>query len=123
MIGAIIIGIAALYIGALRLQVQVATAKEQSASERTAQYALENQQLRNENQQLTNHIAATDAALSKISQLATSTQHQFDVLNGTIEQQNAALETQLAGITKQQPPQTCNDTITYLIDAVKDFPQ
>ena len=112
-----------LYIFALRTELALAKAKEQSSSIRVDQYAVANAQLENQNKALQTHITQTDSALTKISSMATDTQRKLDVLNGTIIQQNAALEQQLATVMAQPVPQTCPDTITYLIDAVKDYPK
>ncbi len=119
----IILLVLGLYIFYLRTEVTSAQSKQQTATLQLQQYMVANKLLQQQNTDLQSHITQTNDALNKISALSTDTQRKLDQLNGTIIEQNAALERKLATVTSQPVPKTCPDTITYLIDAVKDYPK
>jgi predicted nucleic acid-binding Zn-ribbon protein len=82
---------------------------------------LENQIVKDNNAKLEGAITASNEAIGKLSTGAADTKKQFDNLNTTVKNQTAGLELRLRGILAEKKPQTCEDTIQYLLRAVEEY--
>ena len=82
---------------------------------------LENQVVKDNNKKLETSIAASNDAIAKLSAGAADTKKQFDALNTTVRTQTSGLETRLRNILTEKKPQTCEDTIQYLLRAVGEY--
>lgn len=83
----------------------------------------ENKVMKDNNDKLQGAITAQNASLEKIAKGADDTKAKFTTLNANVKSANANLATTLKGILADKKPQTCQDTINYLLDAVKDYPK
>lgn len=81
----------------------------------------ENKIMKDNNDKLQGALTAQNASLEKIAQGADDTKAKFTALNSSVKSSSANLATTLKGILADKKPQTCQDTITYLLDAVKGY--
>lgn len=89
--------------------------------ETIAQLTTANQILKDNNDKLEKTIAANNEAISKMAAGAKETNKAFSTLNTTVKAQTSSLEERLRRILQDKKPQTCEDTIQYLLEAAKGF--
>lgn len=90
-------------------------------AEQIASLTSENQVLTQNNKVLQDSLSTQNAALDKLSTTFDSTKQDFSNLTHAVNQQSATVSTALSNIKTSKKPTTCEDTIQYLIDAVKDY--
>lgn len=88
-----------------------------------AQLETAKQILEDNNKKLIGAIDANNAAINKLAESTDATKKNFAALGSTVKTQNTNLEARLRAILAEKKPLTCDDTIQYLIDAVKDYPK
>ena len=115
---AILIGIVLLggvaYVEGLRVEVS------HQATEITTLKA-DNKTLTDNNTKLEGAITVSNKALDASDKAAKAAAADFAAIQHNILQQQTALKQQLANILHQKDPQTCNDSILFLIDNVKGY--
>lgn len=77
--------------------------------------------LKDNNTKLVGTIDANNNAVEKIADASTATLQAFSTLNSTVSKQSNSLAATLAAIKNEKKPQTCDDTIKYLIDAAHGY--
>lgn len=77
--------------------------------------------LKDNNVKLVGVIDANNQAVNKIAEASTATLTAFGTLNSTVSKQSGTLNAALAAVRAEKKPQTCDDTIKYLVDAAKGY--
>lgn len=83
---------------------------------------LENTVVKENNDKLQASIEASNKSIELLAKGAADTKQGFVTLNNTVRTQTSSLNDKLENILADPKPQTCEDTIKYLIDAVKEYP-
>lgn len=86
-----------------------------------ARLTTENTIVKENNAKLEASITANNAAITKLAEGAADTKKNFAALGTTVKTQSSTLEARLRGVLAEKKPQTCQDTIQYLLDAVKEY--
>lgn len=89
--------------------------------EQIASLTTENTVIKENNAKLEASIQANNTAISKLAEGAADTKRNFAALGSTVRSQSDSLEQRLRGILVERKPQTCEETIQYLIDAAKEY--
>ena len=82
-----------------------------------------NQVLTDSNKTLTNTVTANNKTIAELSKGADETKREFDKLNVQVEHQTVVLTKRLKDIMSRKAPVTCDDTITYMLEAVPTYKQ
>ncbi len=85
--------------------------------------ATANQVLTDSNKVLTNTVTANNKTIDELSKGADKTKREFDKLNIQVEHQTTVLTKRLKDIMSRKAPVTCDDTITYMLEAVPTYKQ
>lgn len=80
-----------------------------------------NQILKDNTAKLEKAITVNNLAIETMAKGAADTNRAFGTLSGSIKQQSTDLQKRLNDILKDKKPQTCEQTIEYLVDAVKGY--
>lgn len=80
-----------------------------------------NQILKDNNDKLEAAVKANNASIEKLAQGAAETNKAFGTLTGSVKQSTSDLQKRLQQILTEKKPQTCDDTILYLLDAAKGY--
>jgi len=105
---------AAWYVGNLRT-----TIADQKSS--IVKLELENQIIKDNNAKLEASIHANNEAITKLAAGSDATVKAFNSLNVNVKGQLTGLDSRLQGILKEKKPQSCQETIQYLLDAVPEY--
>jgi predicted nuclease with TOPRIM domain len=97
------------------------TVKDQAKT--ITQMEITNKTLTESNKTLTSTVTANNKTIAEIGKGAAQTKEAFDKLNGNVAAQSHALDRRLKDLLNRPAPVTCNDTITYMIDAVPSYKQ
>jgi cell division protein FtsB len=73
------------------------------------------------NDQLVASIQVSNAALDEIRKLAPNTKQEFAKLQASVSSQSDVLAIRIKQILAEKKPQTCEETIQYLINAQKEY--
>lgn len=82
-----------------------------------------NKVLKDSNEVLTKTVTANNRTIEELSKGADQTKREFDKLTIQVEQQTRVLTKRLKDIMSRPLPETCEDTIKYMIDAVPTYQQ
>lgn len=82
-----------------------------------------NQVLKDSNKVLTDTVTANNAVIADMSKGAVETKREFDKLHIQVEHQTSILTKRLKDIMSRKVPITCDDTITYMLEAVPTYKQ
>lgn len=82
-----------------------------------------NKVLTDSNKVLTNTVTANNKTIDELSKGADETKREFDKLNIQVEHQTTVLTKRLRDIMSRKTPVTCDDTITYMLEAVPTYKQ
>lgn len=88
-----------------------------------AEMTTANQVLKDSNKVLTNTVTANNKTVAELSKGADETKREFDKLNIQVEHQTSVLTKRLKDIMSRKTPVTCDDTITYMLEAVPTYKQ
>lgn len=83
----------------------------------------ENTIIKQNNEKLEQAIVASNKSIELLAAGTSQTKKDFATLNKAVKGQASDLEVKLRGILAEAPPQSCEDTIKYLVDAVKGYPK
>lgn len=92
-------------------------------SNRIAELTAANVTLKENNVRLQSAITLSNTAIDKLAQGADATNKAFKGLNSLVKAQSSDLEARLRIILQEKKPQTCEDTILYLIQAAREMKQ
>lgn len=112
-IAAVVIA-AVMYVQGLRLEIAMQETK-------IVQLQHDIETLEQNNKTLEAAIKTQNNAIDKIDALAAATNKHFAKLGVSVGAQSAELSNQLANILKDKKPKTCEETMTYLLDARKGY--
>jgi FtsZ-binding cell division protein ZapB len=73
------------------------------------------------NEKLNATVQANSDAVVKLAEGTQQTVQGFAALQNTVTARTGTLQSQLRGILAEKKPQTCDDTIKYLIDAAQGY--
>lgn len=88
-----------------------------------AQLNVNNKLLQDSNKTLTDTVTANNKTIADLSKSAEATKRAFDKLSGQVDDQTAVLTKRLKDIMSRPVPVTCDDTISYMIDAAPTYKQ
>lgn len=108
-------------IGGAYLYVQNLRSTVNEQREQIATLQLENQIIKENNVKLEAALTASNQAIGKLAEGAAQTKKDFATLNTNVRSQSTKLEERLRQILAEKKPETCEATIDYLIDAVKEY--
>lgn len=73
------------------------------------------------NQALETALSASNAAVEKLSSSANQTKRDFAALSTTVTKQTTEMERRLMEVLQEKTPQSCEDSIKYLIEAARKY--
>lgn len=111
---ALVVGGAYFYVRGLQNEIR-------DQQEKIATLQLENQIVKDNNVKLEGALTASNEAIGKLAAGAAQTKKDFATLNANVKGQSSKLEERLRQILAEKKPETCEATIDYLIDAVKEY--
>lgn len=82
-----------------------------------------NQVLTDSNKVLTNTVTANNKTIEEMSKGADQTKKEFAKLNVQVAQQTSVLTKRLKDIMSRKAPETCEDTIKYMLEVVPTYKQ
>lgn len=97
------------------------TVKDQATT--ITQMEIVNKTLEESNKTLTATVTANNKTIAEMGKGAAQTKEEFAKLNGQVEAQTRVLTNRLRDILNRPVPETCNDTITYMLDAAPTYKQ
>ena len=97
------------------------TVEEQKVT--ITQMELANATLKESNRTLTNTVTANNKTIAELGKGADQTKREFDKLNIQVEHQTSVLTKRLKDIMSRKAPVTCDDTITYMLEAAPTYKQ
>lgn len=77
--------------------------------------------LKQNNDKLTTSIADINVSVGKLAEGTSQTQASFATLNATVKVQTGSLDQKLRAVLADKKPQSCDDTIRYLVEAAKGY--
>jgi predicted transcriptional regulator len=110
----IVVGYGVWYVNNLRNTVE-------SQKRDIAELQVQKAALQASNDQLAASIQVSNAAINEIRKLAPNTKQEFAKLQATVSSQSDALAARIKQILADKKPQTCEETIHYLINAQGEY--